>query len=637
MKYFRNRSVKLATILSLMAVLLIGVISLFASVILFSDYKFNERALKRSETIFSGGLLKGAMPLAIASNDMELIRSIVHDHLEFEEIFGVAIYSPDGAVIYREEKPTTSKIGILARTYDVVSPYQNLEIDQLKDENELRKKVLGKITIYFSTARLHDSVNNQLYFAISMILTSIILSFALIFSFNRYVSIRLAHVVKLIESIKEGTRFADERKPLDINELDVIDSSLRDMANTIFERDNEIKNSLNDALEAKVQAQKAEEFKDDFIRAISHDIKTPIGVVVNLLELIREENSLIKIDSPVSAKVDACYRSAKLLANITDELFNLDQFQRHELVNRPESVNIKELFINIASLYDRKFLNKGITLKLMESNQYQLPHTTEILIDESKLILLLENIIDNALKFTVNGWVCVTWALSPQALKVSVRDSGIGIPDDQIQSIFDKHRQLGDLSTSRHCGRGLGLYYVKRLVEVMEAELTVSSKVGIGSVFDLTFPCKIIDPLPSTKLDKSSLKILIIDDDEMTCFTLTKMLEKLGLESSYECIPEIGYSRLIKESPDLVFIDYHMPSTSGDEVAQKAKSILPPHTSFYVCVTAEQNSKKLTMLEGIFDTIMKKPFSTQELIKVIGYATMSKRVTTNLLAKIKDQ
>lgn len=638
MKLFGWRPVNLAALLSIFAILLITILVIFVSVILYSDYRFNESTLKRSEAILSSGLLKGSMPLAVAANDRDLIKSIVHEHLRFEEIHAVEIRSATGETLYREEKQTLANLSVMAKTFNIVSPYESYTLDTFDNSGALDGKKLGSVIIYFTTERLHDTLRAQLYFTATTIFSAIVLCLTLIYFFNRYIAKRLSRVINLIMAIKNGQNIESYKKPIAINELAVIDAALRDMVHTIYERDRELKISLGHALDAKNHAQEAEQFKDDFIRAISHDIKTPVGVVVNLLNLINDEANLRKIDPALLQKITACYRSAKLLADVTGELFDLERFESGELNNMPENISADDLFAKIASLYEQKFIDRGLIFTLENNNFSGGEASPNIMIDESKVILIIENIIDNALKFTSKGWVCLTWKIDNELLYITIRDSGIGIPEDKIPCIFEKHRQLGDLATNRHAGRGLGLFYVKKLIDCLEGTLSVSSKIGIGTLFTLAIPfqeIKSIAASPEKKL-ATEIRILIIDDDEMTCFTLAEMLEKIGFTSSYECIPEIGFSRLIKEAPDLVFIDYHMPNTSGDQVAKRAQKILPPQASFYVCITAESNPANLDMLGDIFQVILRKPFAFEELKKIMNLVTASKNIAEAAFSNMAD-
>ncbi len=637
MKKFRSVSVNIGTLLSFMAILLISVISLCAGIVVYSDYKFNEAALERSEIILANGLLKGSMPLAVATGDIDLIKTIVHDHLAFDEIYAISIRSLNGESLYAEEKSAGSKGNILPKSYKLMSPYENLTMDTFNPGNNVVEKELGSVTIYFSTARLQDEVNKQLYLAIFIILMAIILCSLLILAFNRYFSGKLKQVVSLIETIKTGQRIIDPQESHTIQELVVIDSHLRNMANTIYDRDNELQMTLNNALEAKATAQNAEEFKDYFISAISHDIKTPVGVVVNLLELINEEAIVRISDAALLQKISACYQSAKLLSDITGELFNLEQFQKKELINRCAITSVNDLFDKIASLYEQKCYNQNLLFKVKNANPSHDAIPKNIFIDENKLILMMENIIDNAMKFTNDGLISVSWEIIGQTLRVSIRDSGIGIPEDKLVCIFEKHRQLGDPVKDRHDGRGLGLYYVKQLAEVMKAELIVSSKVGLGTIFEITVPLEKSEYVqsPITSPHAESIRTLIIDDNEPTCFMLTEVLAKMGVESTYECIPELGYNKLIKEAHDLVFIDYHMKNLSGDAIAKRARKILSQNSTIYVCITAEPDAEKLKMLESIFHVVLRKPFARAEIEKIVNFAITSKHVASNIMLKME--
>jgi signal transduction histidine kinase/CheY-like chemotaxis protein len=630
----RGQSVSfdIRTILTIMAILLISVFSSFAGLVVYSDYKFNQAVMVRSETILANGLLKGSMPLAVATNDIDLIKTIVHEHLAYNEIYAISVHSDKGVKLYSEENNSVSQLKIIRKTYKIISPYENYTIDTFNSDKTNKVNELGTVTISFSSEWLQDKVNKQLYLSIVVISLAIVACLILILAFSSFFSIKLKKLIYLIETIKTGQRIEIPQTQQNINELAVIDSHLRSMANTIFARDDELKVTLSNAIEAKITAQNAEVFKDDFIRALSHDIKTPVGVIVNLLEIINNEVIARDMDPAFIQKTSACFHSARLLADVTEELFNIDGFQHKKLINRKNNTNTSDFFNKISSLYEQKFTDKNLTFKVKNTNIEGVDIPDQVSIDGNKLTLILENLIDNAFKFTKEGIVTVSWKIICDTLHITVKDSGIGIPEENLTCIFEKHRQLGDTTINRHDGRGLGLFYVKKYIEVIGAELTISSKVGLGTVIEIIVPIEEYINLPYQlpMPANQAIRILIIDDDEKTCFMLTKLLEQMGVESSYECIPEIGFKRIINEAPDLVFIDYHMPNLTGDVITRRAKEILPPLATIYVCITAESNQDKLKMLDEIFYAVISKTFKSEEIRKIVSYSSISKNIASNI-------
>lgn len=655
MKYFTSsqhwRVVTIASALT--AVVVISLITA-SGVSLYSSYRFDLELAHRSQEIIATSLQKGGLPFAVATQDTGLIESIIETNLQYDEIYAIEIKDAEGNPIHRNEKKLDdSGIKIVPRTLEISSPYESVPLDTL-DSPASTPSSLGTITIYYSTEELEQTILNQVIFAGGILLLAISVIGFLLFLFNRLIMRYLDRTVRTMESIERGEKLEwnDSRAP-SLHELRVIYESLQRLSTTIFERDARLKVSLQEALDAKVAAEQAEHFKDDFIRAISHDIRTPVGVVVNLLGLIDKESARQELDKSLIDKLSACYQSAQVLNDVTSELFDFDQFQNMELVEHREPVELEALFTRITGMYKCKFEDRGIGFCVKHDNGSSRTPIRRVCLDQKKLTLMIENLIDNALKFTPAGSVTLSWSTADDLLCIRVKDSGIGIPEDKLSVIFDRHTQLQSPITTQHEGRGLGLFYVRRLADAIGATIKVSSKEGIGSVFSVDVPYSaIVQPVNETPAithekiqvgaantpiarSSDSLRVLIIDDDEATCFTLSEMLAQHGIECGTENIPEIGYKRLIEDAPDLVFIDYHMTGLSGDKLAQKAQQILSSNATFFVCITAESNRKSLAMLNEVFQEVYLKPFDPNRLDLILKQVADSKRVTSSILSSLK--
>lgn len=649
-----NRPWRVVTIASaLTAIVVISLISA-AGVSLYSSYRFDLELAHHGQHIIATSLQKGGLPFAVATQDTDLIGSIVNTHLEYDEIYALEIKDAEGKLIYRDEKQLIdTAIKIHPRTLEINSPYESISLDGLNRPNTTQPS-LGTITIYYSTEKLEQTILNQVLFAGGILLLAITLIGILLFLFNRLITRYLDRTVRAMEAIERGDKPEwDEVNTPSLQELQIIYKSLQRLSITIFERDARLKESLQEALDAKIAAEQAECFKDDFIRAISHDIRTPVGVVVNLLGLINKESGHHQLEKSLTDKLNACYQSAQILNEVTLELFDFDQFQNMELVEHREPVDLEDFFDRVKALYKRKFEEKQIGFFLGREQSNRSGVRRRVFLDHRKLTLMLENLVDNSLKFTPSGSVTVTWLTADNTLCVRIKDSGIGIPEDKLNVIFERHTQLQCPITSQHEGRGLGLFYVKRLADVIGATVDVSSKVGIGSMFVINVPfaedekgvgaCLIttdekllaIGNKSSMGDFSNSLQALIIDDDEGTCFTLSAMLAQYGIQCTTENIPEIGYKRLVDGTPDLVFIDYHMAGLTGDKLARKAQQILSPSATFFVCITAESNRKSIDMLNDLFHEVYLKPFDPIQLEAILKRVTDSKRVISSILSTFR--
>ena len=642
MKSFRAKPLRLVTIATVFTFVVVIALSVASGVALHSGYNFDREMARRNEYIISSSLQGGVLPFALATQDQELIKSIIDRYLQYEEIYGIKVMDSTGEVVYRNERGVSGTVEIVPKTYNILSSYDSVAIDGFDPIKQDALSTLATVTIFFSSEQLENNVKRQAVFAGGILALAICCIVILLYLFNRLISTYLRTAIQLMGAVEKGERVDESQigAPL-IDEVRVIHRSLKHLSESTFERNLQLEKSLVEALQAKATALKAEEFKDDVIRAISHDIRTPVGVIVNLLEILCKDAAKLKVHGALTYKLDACYQSAKILSNVTDELFDLEQFQRQELISSKEETDLQALFSGIRCLYEQRFADKRIGFTVTPNNENHCTFPASVYLDQRKVTLILENIIDNALKFTKSGSVSVEWGVGNGVVCVSVKDSGRGIPEDKVDIIFGKHSQLENPVSCRHEGRGLGLYYVRRLLDFIGGTVEVHSKVGIGSVFKLSIPFDWVEVGRNSQSASPQsravvgLKALVIDDDEATCFTLKQMLTEHNVDCAVECIPEIGLSRLIKDAPDLVFIDYHMPGLSGDRLAQKAQLSLSPNATFFVCITAECNRASIQGLSDVFQDVYRKPFKSQRLGEILERVIESKRFTSSVISSLK--
>ncbi len=636
-------NLRVTTIVTLLTGFVVITLLTASAVSLYTSYQFDLSLVKRSQDAIAASLQKGGLAFAVAIQDMDLVQSIVESYVDEEDVHSIEIKNTAGALIYHKSRPSDQvPIKITPRIINLQAGYSGVPLNELNNQAPVVKPV-GSIVIYFSTESLEKSVTNQIMFAGGILFAATCVITIVIFQFNQVIMLYLNQSLSTISAIQREAKINwDNKKPPRLYELHVIYDSLKSLSKTIYDRNYSLEISLQEALESKNALERAEHFKDDFIRAIAHDIRTPLGAVLNLLDLIQADIRKSDLSGSAGVMFDACFKSAQVLNDVTSELFDFEQFQSKELIENREVIYLEAFFAQFAGMYQKSFSDRGLAL-LVKHGVSHLP-IRQVSVDKKKLTLIIENIIDNALKFTPAGAVSLSWSTNGNTLNIDIKDSGVGIPDDKLSVIFDRYTQIQSPITTDHEGRGLGLYYVKRLSEVIGAKVSVTSKEGLGTLFSLEVPCYPVESpsAPPTTLSLrqnrpgDQLRVLIIDDDEATCFTLSQMLASHGIESTIENIPELGYQRLIKEAPDLVFIDYHMPGLSGDKLAQKAKEALSQNATFFVCITAESNRSSLDMLDAIFHALFLKPFNPRRLETILSQVSSSKNVTDSIIACLTE-
>ena len=553
-----------------------------------SNHNVQNELAEYAQDTLGKSISNGGLRFAIASNDFPLIKKIIHGYIESNEIYALEIVDPDGNSIYREEKFFDSEITIDKKSFIILPPFDDLKIDEFVIDSGLEVKPLGMINIYFSNGDIHQKIQEH----------------------TQYISLIMAMVIIFITGSFLAFNYYNDRA---------------------------LKRTLLQTIKSKNQAEKAETYKDDFIRAITHDINTPVFAVVNLIDFIRRETKDINLSESTKEKIEACYHSSQILSSVTRELFDFEQFQNQSLIEHKENIVIGDLFIFFDKMYQSKFAQSNVNFKLKKPDNDSL--NTTICIDHKKITRAVSNLLDNAYKFTHEGIVVLSWSIKGDVLYVSVKDSGIGMSKEKIDRVFDKHTQLEDSITNRFQGRGLGLYYVRCLLDAIDGNVTVSSSEGFGSNFELTFPItysesKYIEPIETFNMKGTTA--LIIDDDEDTCVALKAILEDYGIASRTESIPELGLRQLIDDTPDLVFIDYHMPNLSGNVLLAKAKGAGLSKDPIFICITAEADKSTIDKLAEDFRVVMKKSFSKSEIHSVLEIVHQAAIESENIISTIMN-
>lgn len=332
--------------------------------------------------------------------------------------------------------------------------------------------------------------------------------------------------------------------------------------------------------QAKVAAESASQAKTAFLATMSHEIRTPLSALLGSIELLAT-TSLV---SQQQEYLNDCQTSSKMLLNVINDVLDFSKIEagKLELVN--ESFSISSMARQLIRMFSVGAGQKGLDLTLSLSDD--LPR--QISSDQYRLSQIISNLLSNAIKFTNSGTISLKVA-SEQAvpgqkpdllfLKISVCDTGIGIPPEKQALVFDSFSQIENFSTRRHAGTGLGLAICRRLVEVMGGTVTLTSALGEGSVFTVVLPVMVSPTVIHHEANKysetqygTSWNILLADDEELGRSVTKALLQRRG----HRVIEVANGSELLeqlrKQRFDIVLSDISMPDMDGLEVARIIRS-----------------------------------------------------------------
>ncbi|RIX44680.1 MAG: sensor histidine kinase [Rhodocyclales bacterium GT-UBC] len=232
--------------------------------------------------------------------------------------------------------------------------------------------------------------------------------------------------------------------------------------------------------EAKEKAEEANRLKSAFLATVSHELRTPLNGILGFADLLKSELA----DATQLEYARIIHESGEHLLKLVSEILDLTKIESGEMTFDPGEIRLDQFLEETISQHRSSAIAKNLALTLTITDGT--PAT--LYADPTRLRQLLNNLLNNALKFTAEGSVMVTLSASPQEVHISVKDTGPGIPPESQEIIFEKFKQLENFLTRTHGGTGLGLAIVRQLVEHMGGSVTLHSEVGIGSEFTLHLP-----------------------------------------------------------------------------------------------------------------------------------------------------
>ena len=332
--------------------------------------------------------------------------------------------------------------------------------------------------------------------------------------------------------------------------------------------------------QARTSAESMVQAKSDFLANMSHEIRTPMNGVLGMLDLLSSR----QLDKQSKGYVDIAHGSASMLLNVINDILDISKIESGKLHIESIDFDLRKTVEDSAHLLSELAHQKGLELSCF------IPSETALRVngDLMRLQQVLNNLTGNAIKFTHQGEVKISVHLksgdkdsSKLRYRFEITDTGIGIPKEKQQSLFQTFTQA-DTSTSReYGGTGLGLAISKKLIEMMGGEIGVISEEGIGTTFWFELPFDDVTTVESTRRSLNELKILTIDDNETNCLILENYIESWGASNDSAMDPSTGLELLSKATDagnpfDILLLDMQMPHLSGQDVA----SVIRKNTKF---------------------------------------------------------
>ena len=326
--------------------------------------------------------------------------------------------------------------------------------------------------------------------------------------------------------------------------------------------------------QARLAAERAGAARSAFLATMSHEIRTPMNGVIGMTSLL----GATSLDTAQRHYVDVIRSSGDALLGVINEILEFSKVESGRTELEPVHFQPEALAEDVVVLLGPMAAEKGLAIAC----QTQPGVPTWVVADASRVRQVLINLVGNAVKFTASGEVVVTLAApGPGLLSFEVRDTGIGIPTEQQDAIFDAFRQGDSSTTRRFGGTGLGLAISRRLAQAMGGDIAVSSEPGRGSVFSLTVQAPASDappseaPLPDPSV-LIGLRILVVDNHPVNLEILQAMCEGWGMRVSafgnpVEALDSVDAGAVF----DVAVLDFNMPPMDGVQLARALRERHP--------------------------------------------------------------
>lgn len=383
----------------------------------------------------------------------------------------------------------------------------------------------------------------------------------------------------------------------------------------------------NEQLEIAIQkADEANKIKSQFVATITHELRTPLYGVIGITDLIFDEYKQIIDSKPI----EALRFSARYLLALINDVLQISKMEAVAMTLENKIFDLRKEVNSIKNALDIIASNKHVSLQIdIDKN---IPEC--IAGDQIRLSQVLMNLLSNSLKFTAKGKVLLSISVNKIVdkhvfINFIVKDTGIGISEENQKTIFDKFIQINE-DQGNYQGTGLGLSIVKKIIDLFGSEIYLESQIGVGSAFSFTIGFDIAqdleaDLLPISYLFFKGMKVLVVEDNKINQLVSKKIIEKKGMYCQIVSSGQEAIYLLKNESFDIILMDINMPIMNGFESTIALRNLKIDTPVIALTAYSKSQIEHEAIAAGI-NAVIEKPFEPQQLFELIAKHIVVKSV-----------
>ena len=414
---------------------------------------------------------------------------------------------------------------------------------------------------------------------------------------------------------------------VDITERKESEKKLIQSKNEAEELNDQLMEATAHANNLATQAEDANIAKSQFLANMSHEIRTPMNSIIGFSDLLADEN----LTESQKTDVETIRASAKNLLDLINDILDFSKIEAGQFDTEIIDCSLGDILNTIEAMMKPLVEKKSLDFKITESNN--LP--AQFHSDPTRLQQCLINLINNAIKFTAKGHVHLNVSLedrdSQSYIRFDIEDTGIGIPEDKQDAIFESFTQADGSTTRKYGGTGLGLTITKQLAELLGGNVAVKSTVGKGATFSLMTPVgmdianqPLLDRHNKTNTQKQdsseqielSGKCLVAEDNPANQMLIKIILEKAGIEPTIVSDGKEAFEQAKTNSFDLIFMDIHMPKMNGYEATRAIRKEKITTPIFALTADAMQGDDQKCLDAGC-DGYLTKPIDRERFFETL--------------------